>query len=88
MRRTLPLLFSIFLVLTALVEMTHTHAQAADGPCPVVCLSNCCGAFAANPDSSSSFVPADTVVIAAVSAAQVFVFRLSDEEIFHPPALS
>lgn len=87
MRRILPLFFSLFLLATALVETTHCHTQAADAPCPVVCLSNCCGA-AANPDLAGDLVPADTAPTVVVSAGQVIVHRLSDEEIFHPPAVS
>ena len=88
MRRILPLFFSLFLLATALVETTHCHTQAAEAPCPVVCLSNCCGAFVANPDFPNSLVPADAVSTAVVTVAQVFVHRLSEEDIFHPPAVS
>lgn len=86
MRRILPLIFSAFFVFTALVETTHTHAQAADAPCPAVCLSGCCGLLAANPDSQVAAVPVPDVNPAIVSSETVFVHRISEDEIFHPPA--
>lgn len=87
MRRILPFMFSLFLVFTALVETTHIHAQSADAPCPAVCLSNCCGLLAANPDSQVSAVPVPNVSPAIVSSETVFVHRISEDEIFHPPAV-
>lgn len=87
MRRILPFIFSLFLVFTALVETTHTHAQASDAPCPAVCLSNCCGLVCANPDSKSAIVPADAANPAVSAFETVFLHRISEDEIFHPPAV-
>lgn len=87
MRRILPYIFSLFLVFTALAETTHAHAQAADAPCPAVCLSNCCGLLAANTDSQVAAVPVPDVNLAIVSSETVFVHRISEDEIFHPPAV-
>lgn len=88
MRRILPLMFSLFLVFTALAETTHAHAQAADAPCPAVCLNNCCGLLVANPGSQVLAVPVPNALPANVSSRTVFVHRISDDEIFHPPAVS
>jgi len=87
MRRLMPFLFSLFLVFTALVETTHAHTQTADAPCPAICLSNCCGMFGAAPDSKCVIVPADTASKVVIADVQVFVHRLSEDEIFHPPAV-
>ncbi|MBI4350708.1 MAG: hypothetical protein HY550_04660 [Elusimicrobia bacterium] len=87
MRRILPYIFSIFLVFTAVAEATHCHEQAAAAPCPAVCLSNCCGLLVANPDSQVSAVPVQTGIPAAVSSGTVFVHRISEDEIFHPPVV-
>lgn len=87
MRRILPFMFSLFLLFTALAETTHAHAQAADAPCPAICLSSCCGLLAAEPDSQVFTVPAPAGIHAIVPAETVFVHRLSEDEIFHPPAV-
>ena len=87
MRKLLPFLFSLFFAFTALAETTRCHPQAANAPCPVACLSNCCGAVCANPDLKSSVVPAEAGSTVVASVAEVFVHRLSEDEIFHPPAV-
>ena len=83
MRKLIPFFISMFFIFTALAETSHFHTQAADAPCPVVC----CGAVCANPDLKSSIVPADAGSTVVASVAAVFVHRLSEDEIFHPPAV-
>jgi len=86
MSRLIPLLFSFFLVFTALAETTHCHTQSADAPCPAVCLGAPCASYCDNA-STRSVEPADNKKPAATSFAEVFVPRLSEDEIFHPPAV-
>lgn len=85
MRRAIALIFSVFLLFTALAETMHAHAQGAGVPCPAVCLGTPCGFCSDNSGSTSSFDPADTAKPVAPSFAPVFVARLSADEIFHPP---
>lgn len=87
MRRLMPFLVSLFLVFTAVAETTHGHAQAGDAPCPAVCISNCCGLVCADTALKSAIIPAEAVNPAAFSFETVFVHRLSEDEIFHPPAV-
>jgi|GEM_PF-4930741 len=86
MSRLIPLLFSLFLVFTALAETTHCHTQAADAPCPAVCLGAPCANYSDNA-STCSVEPADDEKTVAASFPEVFVPRLSEDEIFHPPAV-
>ncbi|OGS05921.1 MAG: hypothetical protein A3I76_03045 [Elusimicrobia bacterium RIFCSPLOWO2_02_FULL_61_11] len=86
MHRAIAFFFSVFLLFTALAETTHTHAQTCDVPCPTVCLGTPCGSCSDNSGSKSSFDPVDMVKTVAISFIPVFVHRLSDDEIFHPPA--
>lgn len=88
MRRLLPIMFSLLFVFTALAETAHCEEQAADEPCASVCLSNCCGLLAADPDPRVSAAPAPDEVSAAVPAEAVFVYRILEDEIFHPPPVS
>lgn len=88
MRRLLPFMFSLLLVFTALAETMHCGEQGADEPCASVCISNCCGFLAADPDPQVSAVPVPHVVSPAVSSETVFIHRIFEEEIFHPPAVS
>lgn len=85
MHRALAFLFSVFLLFTVLAETTHAHCQGSDAPCPAVCLGTPCGSCSNYSGSKSSFDPVATAKPAAPSFAPVFVARLSEDEIFHPP---
>lgn len=80
-------MFSLMLVFTALAETVHCEEQAADDPCATACISSCCGLLAADPDPQASAVPVPDAVSAAGPSETVFVHRIFEEEIFHPPAV-
>lgn len=86
MSRLIPLFLSLFLVFTAVAETTHCHSQSTDAPCPAVCQGAPCGGYCDNA-AACSVEPADDEKPAAASFAEVFVPRLSEDEIFHPPAV-
>ncbi|MDQ7774048.1 MAG: hypothetical protein RDU13_11075 [Elusimicrobiales bacterium] len=86
MSRLIPLLFSFFLVFTALAETTHCHSQSADAPCPAVCLGAPCASYCENA-SAGPVAPADNEKPAASAYVKDFVPLLSEDEIFHPPVV-
>ena len=85
MRTLLPVLFSVFFVFVALAETSHSHERDCDSPCPAVCLGSACGMYCDDSGSVSVSDPEDTEEKAALDPASIFVARLSDDEIFHPP---
>jgi len=85
MRKLLPVLFSVFFVFVALAETNHSHEQDCDSPCPAVCLGSACGMYCDDSGSVGVAGPEDTVEKTAPDSASIFVARLSDDEIFHPP---
>lgn len=84
MSRFAALFFSLFLVFTALAEATHCHEDACDSPCPAVCSGAVCGTCCET--TGVAVEPADTEQSEARAFVPALAHRLSDEEIFHPPA--
>ncbi|HAF95499.1 MAG: hypothetical protein A2021_02895 [Elusimicrobia bacterium GWF2_52_66] len=87
MQRIAPLLFSVSLVFTLFAETTHNHKEACDIPCPAVCLGSSGGAYCDNPDSRLYAAPAEPERPAVFGFETVFIPRLLEAEIFHPPAV-
>ena len=86
MRRALPFLIAIFMGFIALAETTHTHTQAGDYPCPAVCVCVPCCSYSGT-TVKSSVEPATDPNLVAAPEAPLFVHRISEDEIFHPPAV-
>jgi hypothetical protein len=87
MWKLFPFLFSVFFVFTVFAETTHDHKQSCDEPCPAVCLGCGGGMYCDNSDSKCSLSPVEPGMPATFCFETVFVSRLSEDEIFHPPAV-
>lgn len=85
MRRFLSVLLSVFIVFVALAETAHAYEQSCDSPCPAVCLGSACGMYCDDSGSAGVTGPEDTEKRTTLDSASIFVARLSDDEIFHPP---
>ncbi|MDO8803558.1 MAG: hypothetical protein Q7R35_03925 [Elusimicrobiota bacterium] len=85
MRRSLPVFFSLFLIFVALAETTHTHEQSCDAPCAAVCLGSSCGVYCDNSGAKSLADPKDSESREVFNTGSLFIVRLPEDEIFHPP---